>query len=124
MTKPNLSLIAAALAFAATAAGAQQYVYPAKGQSKEQQAKDEASCTDWAKGQVSEQPPQGQPAPPPPKGGRVRGAVAGAVIGASRQRREGRAQQAEAQQQAQAAAGDAMGKARAACLEGKGYTVK
>jgi len=63
-------------------AGAQQFVYPAKGQSPQQQKSDEAACYTWAVQQSGF-----DPAKPPP-------------------------------QQA------AFAKARAACLEGKGYTVK
>ena len=63
-------------------AAAQQYVYPAKGQSPQQQKSDEAACYTWAVQQSGF-----DPAKPPP-------------------------------QQA------AFAKARAACLEGKGYTVK
>ena len=53
--------------------------------------------------------------------------VAGAMIGASRERRMARAQEQQAkvaaEQQKQAKIVE-FNKARAACLEGKGYTVK
>jgi hypothetical protein len=61
-------------------------------------------------------------------------ALAGAVIGGSRERRDRRHEQQQEQQQAQAEQAAAMeqrkageaqfGKARAACLEGRGYSVK
>lgn len=49
-----------------------------------------------------------------------RGAAAGAVVARNRSRQ---ANAAAAQQQQQAGA-ESVGKARAACLEGRGYTVK
>jgi hypothetical protein len=146
-----LRVAAIALAFALPAA-AQQYVYPAKGQSADQQKKDEASCGTWATQQSgfdpAKPPPAAAPAAPPPvtgSGARARGAAAGAAVGAitgndvgdaaaagavaggvaqrGANRRAARDQQAAASQQ-QVAGQDAYGKARAACLEGKGYTVK
>jgi hypothetical protein len=133
---------------------AQQYVYPAKGQSPEQQKKDEAECNKWAVGQTGVDPskPQQQAAAPAkpttPTGttpgagarGAARGAViggiagdagagaaAGAVAGRGQSRRDNRNQQQQAaaqQQQAQSSQNAAYSKARAACLEGRGYTVK
>ena len=56
------------------------YIYPAKGQSKEQQGKDKYQCYDWAKQQTGfdpmsppTQPPmicENRPAPPPASPGR------------------------------------------------------
>jgi hypothetical protein len=136
-------------------AGAQQYIYPAKGQSPEQQKSDEAACYSWAVQQSgfdpAKPPPQQQAAAPPTTAtgttpgagarGAVRGAVvgevvggdagAGAAVGAVAARGQSRRQNAaagqQAQQQQQAATQQqqtAFGKARAACLEGRGYTVK
>jgi len=130
-----------------------QYVYPAKGQSPDRQKKDEAECYTWAVQQSGVDPakPQAAAAPPPAQapvtgsGARARGAAAGAavgavtgndagdaakvgaVVGASAQRQQNR--RAASQQQQQAAAQQQSGqasfqKARAACLEGRGYTVK
>ena len=142
-----------ALAFAAALpVAAQQYVYPAKGQSKDQQKKDEAACQTWAVQQSGYDPAKPPPPPPPAQqapvtgsGARARGAAGGAAIGAiaggdagdaavagamvagSRQRRENRAAAAQQNQAAgqQAQAGqDSFMKARGACLEGRGYTVK
>ena len=149
--KANAWAIAAALSVALPVA-AQQYVYPAKGQSPEQQKKDDAACKTWATQQTGFDPAKpppppaaAQPAPVTGSGSRARGAAAGAVIGGatggdagdaavvgaavagSAQRRENRraagAQNQAAAQQVQAGQ-DAYMKARSACLEGRGYTVK
>ena len=134
---------------------AQQFAYPAKGQSPEQQKKDEAECGKWATGQTGydpARPPPQNAAPSPPTtatgttpGAGVRGAARGAVVGEvvggdagagaaagaaaarAQSRRQNQAQQQQAaasQQQAQSSANAAWAKARGACLEGKGYTVK
>ena len=137
---------------AALPVAAQQYAFPAKGQSPEQQKKDEASCAQWAVQQTgydpAKPPPAAAPAQQPPvtgSGARARGAAAGAAVGAitgndtgdaakagavaaasaqrGANRRAARDQQAQASAQ-QGAGQEAFGKARAACLEGKGYTVK
>ncbi len=139
----------------------QQFVYPQKGQSAEQQKKDEYECHSWAVEQtkydptVAAQAPQQQPAQQPAGAqqgsgarGAARGAAAGAAIGsfegeagkgaavgaaagavAARGQSRRQAQQQQAQQQQQASAQKSAGqqdyqKARAACLEGKGYSVK
>ena len=143
--------IAGALAFAALSVSAQQYVYPAKGQSAEQQKKDQSECQTWAVGQSGydpANPPQAAPAQAKGatgSGARARGAAvgataaaitgndtgdaakAGAVVGASAKRSSNR-QQARAQDQqatqAQSAGQQNYAKAMGACLEGRGYTVK
>jgi len=144
-----------------TIAQADLVVYPAKGQSAEQQKQDESACYSWAVKQSGFDPARPPPVPQAaapstqpsgPSGARIRGAmkgaiigeiadgdtsdaaVAGAVLGGSRERRERRQaeqqQQANAAQQQQAAlekqqaAKVAFDKARAACLEGRGYSVK
>jgi hypothetical protein len=163
------------VAFANSAAAADLVIFPAKGQSAEQQAQDEASCQGWAKqntgidpialANAAAQPPPVSAAPPAPEtrgGERVRGAARGAAVGAAvgaiagdagkgaaigavggvaaggaRKRREAREvdqarnqAQATAQQQAEAQSAELQQKlatfnrAYAACLEGKGYTVK
>jgi len=132
--------------------GAQQYVYPAKGQSPEKQKSDEAECYTWAVQQSgfdpAKPPPTAAPAQQAPvtgSGARARGAVAGAAVGAATgrdagdaavagavaggvvQRGANRKAAAEQQQAAgqQTQAGQAsFQKARSACLEGRGYTVK
>jgi hypothetical protein len=63
------------------------FIYPDKGQSKEQQEKDKFECYSWAKGQTGFDPmqvPTATTAPPPQEaqqGGVVRGAGRGAVGG-------------------------------------------
>jgi len=148
-TQRVLALVIAAT-FAASAS-AQQYVYPAKGQSPEQQKKDEGECHTWAIQQSKYDPanPPKQAAAPAPAttatgttpGAGARGAAKGAVIGevvgddagtgaavgAAAARGQSRRQNKAATQQQSAATQQqqaAFAKARAACLEGKGYTVK
>jgi hypothetical protein len=149
------TLAALVIAMFATAAFAQSFVYPAKGQSPEKQKKDEGECHTWAVDQSKydpTNPPKQAAAPPPPTTatgstpgagmkGAARGAVAGEVLtgdassgaavgavaarGASRRQNAAQAQgqkQAAAQQDQAGMAG--YQKARAACLEGRGYTVK
>ncbi len=136
-------------------AAAQQFVYPAKGQTPQQQKSDESACYKWAVQQSGfdpAKPPPPQPAAAPPTtatgstpGAGVRGAARGALVGEvvggdagagaaagaavarSQSRRQNAAVAQQGQQQQQAASQQqqaAFGKARAACLEGKGYTVK
>ena len=136
-------------------AGAQQFVYPAKGQSPEQQKSDEAACYSWAVQQSGFDPAKPAPqqaAATPPKtatsttpGAGVRGAARGAVVGEvvggdagtgaavgavaargqSRRQNASAAQQGQQQQQAATQQQQAsFAKARGACLEGRGYTVK
>jgi hypothetical protein len=136
------------VAFSIGTASAQQYVYPAKGQTPEQQKADEADCYAWAVQQTGfdpAKPPPQQPAAKAPTtatgttpGAGARGAVRGAVVGevvgndssagaaagAVAARGQSRRQNMTASQQAAQQQQAAFGKARAACLEGKGYTVK
>lgn len=77
------------------AASAGVFAYPAKGQTAEQQTKDEAECYNWARDQSGYDPMAPPPAPAPAQAsepaqpaasgarakGAVRGAAAGAVIG-------------------------------------------
>lgn len=86
----NSKLIMAAAIVASvfsTQALAQLVIYPAKGQSAEQQQKDEGECYTWAKGQTGYDPAQASQsasAPQQPVGGeRVKGAMRGAVGGAA-----------------------------------------
>ena len=86
----SLSLcVIACLSLAAGVGAAELIVYPAKGQSAEQTAKDRTECRTWATQQTSFDPvnPPTPPvaAPPPstePDGRRVRGAARGAAVGA------------------------------------------
>ena len=151
-TRRGLALVIAAM-FAA-GASAQQFAYPAKGQSPEQQKKDEAQCHTWAveqsKYDPAKPPPSTAAAAPPTTatgttpGAGARGAARGAVVGGvmgdagagaaagavaarGQSRRQNSAQALQQQQSAtqQDQAGmAAYQKARSACLEGRGYTVK
>jgi hypothetical protein len=129
------------IATAGVAVAQQSIFYPAKGQSQQQQAQDQAACQSWATQQTGATP--GAPAaPPPPRaGGRARGAAAGAagaaitgndagkgaaagaVGGAAAQRgvrRQDRRQASAQQQQADTNFSRAM----AACMQGRGYTAQ
>jgi len=154
MTRQTLCLLALILTLVGEA-GAQQFVYPAKGQSPAQQKSDEAACYSWAVQQTGfdpAKPPPQQPAAKPPTtatgttpGAGVRGAARGAVVGEvvgddartgaaagaaagrAQSRRQNAATAQQGQQQQQAASQQQQGafaKARAACLEGRGYSVK
>lgn len=149
------AILAACASLVAVPALAQQFVYPAKGQSPDQQKKDESACYQWAVQQTGFDPskPVAAPAAPPPPttatgttpGAGVRGAARGAVVGEivgdnagagaaagavaarGQSRRQNAAQAQQQQQSAQQATSSqqaAFAKARAACLEGRGYTVK
>jgi len=161
----NFMILLISVVFLITNAGLaiaqQQYVFPQKGQSAEQQKKDEYECHSWAVKQTgfdptaaAQAPPQ-QAAPQPAgaqpgsgargaargagvgaaagslggeagKGAAV-GATAGAVAGRSQSRHQAQQQQAQAQQQAssqKSAKQQDYLRARGACLEGKGYSVK
>jgi len=135
-------------------ANAGMLIYPAKGQSAEQQQKDEFECHQWAVQQTGYDPAKAQQAPQQQttqRGGAVRGAAGGALLGAgigaiagdtgkgaaigagagaltggARQRQQQQQQEAANQQtQAQQQAQiDRYNKAKGVCLEGRGYTVK
>lgn len=143
------------LVSATSSLGAQTFVYPAKGQSPQQQEKDKGECHVWAVQQSKydpANPPKPAAAPAPPTtatgstpGAGVRGAARGAIVGeivggeagagaaagavaARGQSRRQNAANAQQQQQAatqqQQAGLSAYQRANAACLEGRGYTVK
>ncbi len=134
-------------------AGAEVFVFPSKGQTKEQQEQDEYGCYKWAKEQTHFDPnqPMQSTSAPPPQGGAMKGAAKGAAVGAiggaiagdagkgaaigagvggaagAHKRRKGERQQEAAEQQAdqQHEANVATyQRAFGACMEGKGYTVK
>jgi hypothetical protein len=129
-------------------------IYPAKEQTPEQQKQDEYECHQWAVEQTGFDPTKTQQVTQQessPKGGAIKGAAGGALVGAGigaiagdarkgaaigagagavgggakqrqqRQQQEAAAQQAQANQQAQI---NNYNKAKSACLEGRGYTVK
>lgn len=147
-------LVLLLLAATAGTGRAELIIYPAQGQSPEQQQQDEFECHQWAVQQSGFDPTKSQQTAaqgPAPKGGVVRGAAGGALVGAGigaiagdakkgakigagagavgggvkqqqqRQQQEAATRQAQANQQAQVAS---YNKARGACLEGRGYTVK
>lgn len=119
-----------------------QYVYPTKGQSPQQQQRDQAECQAWATQQPGTN--AGAAGAPPPGGQVVRGAGRGAAVGAVGGAIAGnagkgaavgaavgglvggmrRADQERAAQEAQAQANAGYSRALAACLEARGYTVK
>ena len=137
-------VVLAAAAVAPGIALGQSYVYPTRGQSPQQQQKDQGECHVWATQQSGVNPAAMAPPPTGPTGqvarGGARGAAVGAVggaiggdagkgaaIGAATGALVGgfrRADQRRAAEQSQAAAGAAYSRANAACLEGRGYTVK
>jgi len=116
------------------------YVYPEKGQDAKQQEKDKFACYEWARDQSGFDPMQRpQATTPPPQTqaptssagrGLVGGALAGAVIGEIANDDAGKANQQQEQQWAQQQAANyeqqrhGYNRAYAACLEGRGYTVK
>ena len=138
-----LAVVPVAIAMLSGVAFAQSYVYPAKGQTPQQQQQDQAQCQTWAMQQSGVNP--GAPPPPPSGGGQVGrtaargaavgavggaiggnagkgaaiGAATGALVGGMRRRDQQRAAEAS-----QAQANDAYARAYTACLEGRGYTVK
>lgn len=132
-----------ALLLAAGAAAQKPITYPAKGQSPQQQQKDDGECYVWAKTNTGIDPasPPASAPPPKPGGERVKGAVrgaivgeavdnnpgggaaAGAVVGGAKARKNQAAQQQQAQSK-QAQTMDTYYRAHGACMEGRGYTVK
>jgi hypothetical protein len=144
----------------ATAARADVFIYPAKGQSQERQDKDRYECHTWAVGQTGFDPSRaaststsaalqqkGRSQPHILRGG-ARGAAMGAVGGAIAgdpgkgaaagaamgglaggfRRMDARKKQAHQQQTSvqppQQSQRTAYDRAMAACLEGRGYTIK
>ena len=89
-TRSLLVLQLVSLALTVPAVAAQPIVYPAKGQSAQQQKKDDAECYAWAKqttgidpAAVASSPPPQDTGPATGGGQRVRGAARGAVGGAA-----------------------------------------
>jgi len=153
-------------ALSATAIAQEQYIYPAKGQSAQQQDKDKYECYSWAKGQSGFDPMAlpmtSSPAPQGGQrsvaggavggaaGGAALGAVGGAIGGGGKGAGKGAAigagvggllgamgtsgQNAKASKDRQdwerreaanyAQQRNGYNKAYAACLEGRGYTVR
>ncbi len=126
-------------------------VYPAKGQSAATKDSDDAQCLAWAKQDTGIDPAAVAAAPAPTTGpqgerlrGAARGAVAGGVIGGitgdagkgagvgatvgvlagGRRSRQNQAAQAQSAQASKGQAIDTYYRAYAACMQGRGYTVK
>lgn len=131
-------------------------VYPAKGQTAEQQNKDEGECYTWAKQQTGIDPVAVASAPAeaqePAKGERVKGAARGAAAGAAvgaiagdtdkdtengaeagaavgvmaggREKRKDKKEKEQQAEQGKTATLQQFNKGFAACMEGKGYTIK
>jgi hypothetical protein len=147
-------LVLAVILYTGLALAQNLIIYPAKGQSLEQQQRDEFECHQWAVNQTGFDPTKVQaPAPQqaPERGGAFRGAAGGALLGlgigaitgnagrgaaigagtgalAGGAVQAGRNQQrAASNQQAQAnynANLQQYNRANAVCMEGRGYAVK
>jgi hypothetical protein len=128
--------------------------YPSKGQSAQQQSKDEGECFTWAKQQTGIDPvavasaPTEQPGPAVGGGERVKGAARGALGGAAigaiagdtgkgagvgavagtmvggKQARQNKAAKEQQAEQAKAGTLQHFNKAFGVCMEGRGYAVK
>ena len=158
----KITLVVGALICTSATAG--QYVFPAQGQSAEQQQQDEYSCHNWATQRTGFDPTAAAQAPmtstatastssqaAPGSGTRgalrgagrgwiigkasggdsgdaaLAGAIMGGIRGRTQSRHEQQMQQSQAQQQrssSQSIAQQEYLRAKAACLEAKGYTVK
>jgi len=148
------SALVALLAAQPDAQAADLYVYPAQGQTPEQQTQDEAACYQFARQQTGFDPmaaPTATSAQPQQQGSVVGGAARGALVGAAvgaiagdagegaamgaaagglmggMRRNSTRRQQddwQQQQQQAYQANRNEYNRAYGACLEGRGYTVR
>ncbi len=116
--------------------------YPARGQSPEQQRDDDFACYQWAGQETRIDPGAPAPAGPPPgsgvASGAATGAVAGAILGGVLGRDPlggavvggmtgavaGAAAEHQARVESQRAQVDVFRRGFAACLEGRGYTVR
>lgn len=134
------------------AAGAGLIVYPSNGQSAQQQQQDQGQCYEWAKNQVGFDPAYGVPtaAPPPAQSSNVGmgllgggllggliggvthgnmaqsvgiGMLVGGITGYARDQQQ-QTQQAQQTQYSQTAAMQQFQNAEAACLTGRGYSVR
>lgn len=123
--------------------------YPAKGQTPQQQKRDDRDCYHWARGATGIDPaalaaaPVPQPQPAVGGGERAEGAIRGAVIGGilggsdgalkgagvgvvaggAQARHNQRSRQAQEQSRKQGQI-DTFYRAHSACMEGRGYSVK
>ena len=151
MTKTKFAWIIVLVATPLVALAQKPSAYPAKNQSAEQQATDDAQCLAWAKQNTGIDPAAIAAAPPPQAGphgerlrGAARGAAGGAVIGeladgdsskgagvgaaagvlaGGARARHNQAAQAQHAQAAQQQQTETYYHAYAACMQGRGYTV-
>lgn len=141
--KPLTRSLILLIASATTVWAQQPYVYPAKGQSQQQMSKDEYECHQWAVSSTGYDPAAASGAQPGRAGlvgGAARGAAlgaiggaiagdagtgaaAGAAVGAAGRLLGNRRRRVE-YNHAKSAADQEFSRAYAACLEGRGYTVK
>lgn len=113
-------------------AAAQGYVYPKQGQSQQQMQQDQAECRTWA----SQQPTASSPSQGPgPLRGAARGALLGGAVGGLTDKDAGDTAAAGAavgglgstmrrRDERRAQAQEAPERAFAACMEGRGYSVR
>lgn len=143
----SIFVLTAAIGFnAATLSAADLVIYPADGQTKEQQQADEGACYVWAKNESGFDPlapKDGLEGPKKKRGAAVRGAALGAMIGddsdaaktgasvslarqgMKNKRAERATDRANTQIEAEYEASlEHFNRANVACLEGKGYVVK
>ncbi|NPT39398.1 glycine zipper domain-containing protein [Paraburkholderia xenovorans] len=127
-------------------------VYPAHGQSQQQQMSDDGACYSWAKQSTGIDPAVVAQTPPPPSGptgarvrGAARGAAAGAIVGdvsnndaghgaavgatagalaGGVRSRQQHAAQAQTAEANQQSAMSTYWRSYGACMQGKGYTVQ
>jgi outer membrane lipoprotein SlyB len=133
-----LSLAMLPVGFAA--AQGQPFVYPAKGQSQDQQDIDTAQCNRWAQSQAPNRPsgPDRGARAAGTVGGAAKGAAVGSAVGAIAGGKAGKGAAAGAvvggvggrqgavarEQQAQAGARNDYARAFGACMEARGYSVR
>jgi hypothetical protein len=153
MTTSRIAMMVVSVGLLASVAQAEVFVAPKPGSSQEQFQQDQFQCHQWAQGQTGVNPSQPvvAAAPPPQRGGAIRGAAGGAALGAvggaiggdagkgaaigagvgaaAGLLRQGRnnyqAAQAAEQAQAQQQSGlQRYEQAYGACLAGRGYQVR
>lgn len=135
----HIALGVAALSLSSLALSQTPIAYPAKGQSPQQQSKDDGECHGWAKKKTGIDP-MAPPPPSQPGGERIQGAARGALGGAAIGAIAGdagkgagvgavvgtmagghRARTREAAEKQQTA--DTFNRAYRACMQGRGYSV-
>ena len=144
--------VCALLAIGGSAWAQQPIIYPAKGQSPQQQNADTGQCKAWATQTTGIDPAQvahqmsSQSAAPQPQGERVKGALGGALIGGAiggsdgaaggalvgtmmggarqRQKQQQASQQQQQNQQHAQSQLATYNRAVAACMDARGYTVR